>query len=343
MRQRIGFLLLPRFSLLSLASASAVLRAGNDCLGGRALEVLLLSRDGRPVRASGDEMLSVGAAFDDVAAPMLGGLVIVADAPPTAADQGWITRTLAAVGQRIDRARGMLCGIDSGAAWLGRAGLLQGFRATVKAEYCSEVAAACPGAIVSARHYELDRNRLSCAGGTSAIDLMIHWLEQSHGERLGRQLLLHFGMERLRSPGDQLLLPTSARLSASTKLAEAVALMEANLGEPLSTEDIAGLVGVSRRQLERLFKQHLDTLPSRWYLEQRLQRAQRLLQQGSQSILQIGLSCGFTSGAHFSNAYRNCFGRTPRDERSARANAWRDAGSNRDHTSNTPEPDKDRT
>jgi AraC-like DNA-binding protein len=75
--------------------------------------------------------------------------------------------------------------------------------------------------------------------------------------------------------------------------------MEANIGEPLTTEDIARLVGVSRRQLERLFRQHLDALPSRWYLELRLERARRLLQESAQSILQIGLSCGFSSAPHF--------------------------------------------
>jgi len=113
-----------------------------------------------------------------------------------------------------------------------------------------------------------------------------------------------------------------AGVLTNAKLAEAVALMEANLGEPLATEDIAQLVGVSRRQLERLFKQHLDELPSRYYAELRLARARRLLQQTSQSILQIGLACGFANGSHFSNAYRARFGRTPRDERSPRAVAW---------------------
>ena len=112
------------------------------------------------------------------------------------------------------------------------------------------------------------------------------------------------------------------------------ALMEANLGEPLPTEDIARLVGVSRRQLERLFKQHLDELPSRYYAELRLARARRLLQQTSQSILQVGLGCGFSSGSHFSNAYRTRFGRTPREERSQRAAAWRgQAGQARQDTS----------
>ena len=88
-------------------------------------------------------------------------------------------------------------------------------------------------------------------------------------------------------------------------------------------EDIARLAGVSRRQLERLFKQHLDALPSRYYAELRLMRAKRLLQQTGQSILQIGLACGFASGSHFSSAYRSRFGHTPRDERSRRALVWR--------------------
>jgi transcriptional regulator GlxA family with amidase domain len=139
-------------------------------------------------------------------------------------------------------------------------------------------------------------------------------------------LLAHFGLERLRGRDERQRVPVagSATAGTSAKLTEALALMEANLGEPLPTEEVARLVGVSRRQLERLFKQHLDELPSRWYAELRLAKARRLLQQTSQSILQIALACGFASGSHFSNAYRTRFGRTPREERSPRAQAWRD-------------------
>jgi transcriptional regulator GlxA family with amidase domain len=95
---------------------------------------------------------------------------------------------------------------------------------------------------------------------------------------------------------------------------------------------------VSRRQLERLFKQHLDELPSRYYAELRLARARRLLQQTSQSILQIGLACGFANGSHFSNAYRARFGRTPRDERSPRAVAWEAASHEVPDPASAPAP-----
>ena len=78
---------------------------------------------------------------------------------------------------------------------------------------------------------------------------------------------------------------------------------------------IAERVGVSRRQLERLFKRYLEAVPSQYYLELRLQRARQLLRSTRQSIVQIGLACGFASGPHFSSAYRNRFGATPREDR----------------------------
>lgn len=157
---------------------------------------------------------------------------------------------------------------------------------------------------------------MTATSGTALIDALLAWIGDRHGDHLLPDLAPLLGLERGR-PGDESQ-PRPNRLSqtASPKLREALALMEANLGEPLPTEDVARLCGVSRRQLERLFKRHLDTLPSRHYLELRLQRARRLLLQSGQSILQVGLSCGFSSGPHFSNAYKARFGRTPREERS---------------------------
>ena len=91
--------------------------------------------------------------------------------------------------------------------------------------------------------------------------------------------------------------------------------MADHLEEPLSTEQIAQLTHLSRRHLERLFRRHLDTVPARYYLQLRLQRAKELLCNTQRSIIQIGLECGFSSGPHFSSAYKNHFQITPRDER----------------------------
>lgn len=320
--QRHGFVLLPRFSLLALAGALDALAAANEVLEQPAYAPLTIGLDGAPVRAACGTVVTPAASL--AAAPALDAAFVVGDLPyPDAVRDGhaalhaWL-RTLAAGGR-------LLGGIGSGAAVLAQAGVLGGHRATLHWALGPQLAGQHAEVVVSSNVYEIDRGRLSCSGGTASLDLLIAWLGQRHGERVAQALLAHFGLERLRARDERQRTPLAAHAGvASAKLAEALALMESNLGEPLPTEEIARLVGVSRRQLERLFKQHLDALPSRWYAELRLARARRLLQQTSQSILQIALGCGFSSGSHFSNAYRARYGRTPRDERSQRAAAWRD-------------------
>ncbi len=102
------------------------------------------------------------------------------------------------------------------------------------------------------------------------------------------------------------------------RLNDALQLMEANVEDPLTTDEIAGpVVGISRRQLERLFRQYLGAMPSKYYLNLRLVKARTQLQRTSKSVVQVSLACGFSSAAHFSNAYRERFGVTPREDRRA--------------------------
>ncbi len=320
-RQRHGFLLLPRFSLLALGGAVEALAAVNELLSGGGYGTLMLSLDGQPVRAACGTPVAV--AHGLLNPPPLDAVFVVADLPLPdairdghAALHGWL-RERAAAGATLG-------GIGTGAVVLAQAGLLSGHRATLHWAHAPQLSQAHAQVVVSSNLYEVDRGRLSCASATASLDMMIAWLGQRHGERVAQALVAHFGLERLRARDERQRAPVAARIGhGAPRLTEAVALMEANLGEPLPTDDIARLVGVSRRQLERLFKQHLDELPSRYYADLRLARARQLLQQTSQSILQIGLACGFASGSHFSNAYRTRFGHTPRDERSQRAAAWR--------------------
>ncbi|MCX9157697.1 GlxA family transcriptional regulator [Niveibacterium sp. 24ML] len=318
--QRYGFLLLPGFPMLALAGALEVLGAANALLGEQSYAPHLMSLDGESVRAASGAGVEVQGRFaSDVE---LHAVFVVSDHSLGALDLVACQQWLAALGE----AGCLLGGIGTGAAVMADAGLLRGHRATIHWPHVAEVAERHAETVVSSNLYEIDRGRLTCAGGAASIDMLLAWMGIRHGERVAQEIAAQLGLERIRARDERQLVPSAARIGGSSaKLAEALALMEANLSEPLPTEDIARLVGVSRRQLERLFKQHLDALPSRYYLDLRLTRARRLLQQSSQSILQIGLACGFASGPHFSNAYRSHFGRTPREERSQRAAAWRDA------------------
>jgi transcriptional regulator GlxA family with amidase domain len=321
--RRVTFVLLPPVSLLALGGALEALKAANLVLGTTTYAVRLLSLDGRPASDSLGGEVSVQGALDGHDVSLDDLLVLASDAPPLEHDD-----RLAPLARVLRTAAGQGCTlatIGSAAAWAARCGVLGGYRTTLPWREVRALAERHLDVVVSSNVFEIDRDRLGCAGGSASLDMMIAWLGQRHGPRLVQQLAAHFGLTRLRSADERQPTPSASLPGTSSKLSEAIALMEANLGEPLATEDIAQLVGVSRRQLERLFKQHLDALPSRWYAELRLAQARRLLQESSQSILQIGLACGFSSGPRFSNAYRAHFGRTPRDERAGRAAAWRAA------------------
>jgi transcriptional regulator GlxA family with amidase domain len=330
-----GLLALPGCSLLSLAATSEALSAANEWLDEAVHEPRVLSLDGAVVRTLCGTALQPASALADAlgAAEPLASLLVFSDAPVAAAGSAEHADIVAALRSAATRGSA-LGGIGSGARFLAEAGLLAGHRTTVHWALVQPLADRHAEVVVSSNVYEIDRQRLSAAAGTAALDLTIAWLAQRHGEKLAQALLAHFGLERLRARDERQRVPLAGSAITSAKLTEALALMEANLAEPLPTEEVARLVGISRRQLERLFKQHLDELPSRHYAELRLAKARRLLQQTPQSILQIALACGFASGSHFSNAYRARFGRTPREERSPRATAWRDQAT----SSSTPGP-----
>jgi len=213
----------------------------------------------------------------------------------------------------------LLGGLGAGVYPLAASGLFDGYRVAVHWRFAEDFAERFPAVLPSHHLFVMDRDRLSACGGVATADLLLWLLARDFGTELAGRLAEEWVIERRRSGDELQRVPLQNRLgSTHPKLTQAVILMEANIEEPLSTDDIARLVCVSRRQLERIFKQYLGKVPSQYYLELRLARARQLLLQTSKSIIQIGLSCGFSSGPHFSSAYRNFFNTTPREDRSKR-------------------------
>ncbi len=329
-KQRVGFLLLPHFSLVALSGAIDALHQANaqsgECLYDSQLigvepSAVVNARGGERtgdarVQSASGVVLNVRSITDAASdSNLFDAVFVVSDSPLPERGFEVVVDWLKQLASR----RAVLGGLGTGAYLLARAGLLGGHRATIHWPYSALLAEQCPDTVVSSNVYEIDGERLSCASGSASFDMMLAWIGAAHGDELVAEVLDCFGLERQRGDKEHQRVPLAARIGGGQpKLTEAVSLMEANYEEPLPTEEIARLVGVSRRQLERLFKQYLNSLPSRYYLELRLVRARQLLQQTSQSILQIGLSCGFSSGPHFSSAYRHHFGITPREQRTQR-------------------------
>ena len=218
--------------------------------------------------------------------------------------------------RKISRTGGIIGALCTGSYLLAKAGLLNEHRCTIHWENLGAFRESFPEIEVSADIYEFDKNRITCSGGTAGLDMMLFLIGKHHGEEIVANISEQFIYDKIRGPNDQQRSELNARVGLShPKLLLAVGDMENNLEEPISQSELALRAGISSRQLERLFRRHLNMTPTRYYLNLRLKRANQLLEQTSMSILTVALACGFVSASHFSKCYKEYFEKTPREQR----------------------------
>ena len=306
----IGFFLAPTFSLLPFVSALEPLRAANR-LSGRALYGWrLISSDGEPVAASNGMRFDVQASIDHV--DRLPTLIVCGAHEPHAYHDdrvfAWLRR-LALAGTRIGA-------LDTGAYVLAQARLLDGHRCTIHWENLPGFVEAFPGIKASSELYEIDGNRFTCGGGTASLDMMLTLIAEEQDRRLATAVSEQFLHDNIRQAGAPQRMSLRTRLGiAHPGLLDCIAIMEDNLEQPLLPNELAKRIGVSKRQLERLFRRYLETTPARYYMDLRLQHGRRLLAQTSLPVTEIALAGGFASPGHFSHRYRSLFGQSPRQSR----------------------------
>lgn len=308
--QTIGFLLLPRFSMMAFVSAVEPLRVANR-LGGKDLyRWELLSMDGKAVEASNGMSLLTDSAIP--AKSHYAALVVCAGFEP----ERHYSRKLVDWLHRLDRLGVRIGAMDTGSFLLGRAGLLDGYRATTHWESLDSFRERFPKVEVETGLFVIDRSRFTCAGGTAALDMMLHLMTLQHGHRLAAAVSEQFIHARIRDPQDRQRMELSARQGISNaSLAKAIAVMEGNLEDIVPSSRISAAAGISQRQLERMFRRHLGMTPWRYYLQLRLQRARALLQYSDLPVVEIAVACGFGSAAHFSRSYKSWAGHAPSAER----------------------------
>lgn len=308
-----GFLLVPGFTLIGFSSAVETLRMANMAGDAELFHWSTISPDGAPVMASNGVPVQPDWALDQ--APAMDTVFVCGSNPiPARIDPGclnWLRRQA--------RQGAALGGICTGSYWLARAGLLDGYRCTMHWEDTERLLTDFPDIIVSKRIYEIDRDRYTCSGGIAPVDLMVAIIRQQTGSHeIAAKVSELMVCERIRSTRDPQRIPLRQQIGTSQpKLTEVVTLMENNLEEPLSKEELAQFIHVSVRQLERLFQEYLKCTPNAYYLELRLQRARQLLLSTEQSIIDVAAACGFVSVTHFTHRYREYFGTTPGRERRA--------------------------
>lgn len=309
---RIGFLLLDHFTMIALASAIEPLRMANQLSGEELYSWHIISEKGDAIHAS--DGLSFNPDFSIAESRDLDLVIVVGGIDITRSYTPYQIQWL----QSLNRKGVMLGGVCTGSYVLGHAGLLDGYDCSVHWECMAALQERYPKVNCNNRLFTIDRKRMTSSGGNAPMDMMLSMVSRDHGSNLSRAVSDMFICDRIRSDQDQQRIPLRQVHKcgeSKPKLVDVIELMENNLEEPISLDELASFVDVSRRQLERMFLKYVHCSPSRYYLRLRLDRARQLLKQSNMSIVEIAAACGFISTPHFSRCYRKHIGVAPRDER----------------------------
>lgn len=306
-RQRMGFLLLPNFALMSYASATEPLRAANLIAGLPLYEIMSFSPAGQSVRSSSG--LAIDCQPLTTEAKVCHTLFVCAGGGVS----DWADRDgLYGMLRKLSRQGVRIGGISSGAYVLAAAGLLDNRDFTIHWEHSALLREAFPQLAVRHARYVIDGDRITCGGGIAPLDMMHALVSERMGSHFARRVsdwYLHTVVGE----------PTAPQRGSAVErfgthhpaLLTIMEKMEATIERPLSRAALAQLAGISPRHLDRLFASEIGKGLLDTYRAIRLRHAQRLLEQSPLSISEIAFATGFSSASHFSRAFRVMSGRPP--------------------------------
>lgn len=308
--RRCIFLLLPTFSPLDLSSAVAALEAANKHDGTARYDWRVVSEDGLAVTAPNGLGVAVDGGLPELSR---GSMIFVCGGcgPEPGVSLkvlGWLRKA-----QRMGLP---LAALGGGIMALARAGLLSGRRASAHWAQRASLAEMHPDVEVKSSLFTLDGTLITCAGGTATVDMMLNLISDHHGGDVATAAADMMVCSAARKGSQDQTVSEFGRTGVRhEKLAAALSLMRSNLEDPLPPGSIAGLVGLSVRQLERLFSKYLQTTPKVYYTKLRLDYARSLLLQTNMRIIEVALAAGFNSQTHFAKVYRRYTGKSPHQER----------------------------
>ncbi len=312
--KRFVFVLLDNFTMLCFACALESLRIANRMANKKLYDWVIAGEGGEVARCSnGTEFklnMDLGELSREDVVMVCGGIDV--QAATTKKMVGWLRREA-----RKGVTMGGLC---TAGYTLAKAGLLDGKKATIHWENQDSFAEEFEDVKLTKSVFVVDGNRITTAGGTASIDLMLKIIADDHGEELANAVADQLIYSSIRTDQDTQRLSIPTRIGVRhPKLSRVIQMMEQNIEEPISPATLAHDVGMSTRQLERLFRRYLSRSPKRYYMELRLQKARNLLMQTDMSVINVALACGFASPSHFSKCYRSHYDTTPYRERGTHA------------------------
>ena len=313
--QRFGFLLIPGFSMLSLAAAVEPLRMANAQAAEELYQWDFLSWDNTSVNASNNMVTAPTIDVDQV--KILDVLLVVAGINVATYGDDVFFAWLRQASRQVD----LLGSTSTGALLLAKAKLLRHKTCTIHWEYVDSFREQFPDVWMSGELYEFDGNLFTCSGGSAGLDMMLQIIADQHGYELALLVAEQYMHPHIRPPHQDQRMRLQSRLNINNpRLIKALDIMRQNLEVPLTCQELADASNMSARQMERLFKQYLHQSPGQYYLHLRLEKTQQLLRQSSLSVLQVATACGFSSTSYLARCYQKKYACSPRQERARNSN-----------------------
>ncbi|MFK7869251.1 MAG: GlxA family transcriptional regulator [Roseobacter sp.] len=310
---RIGFLVFPGFPMACLTSMIEPLRAANEIVGQNIFEWTIVSEDGQRVEASAHVW------FDpDISLVDLDGVDQLYLLSGPSSQFGSPDRSNGKL-RKIARHGTVMGAISGGVFPLARSGLLEGHTASVHWCYAAAFEEEFPDFVPSTDVITLDGRRVTASGAASAFDVSLHLIEDALGANVATEVACWFQHPLVRGQGVSQRKPTFASDSTSDMLPpvmrDAVAMFTDHLDDPLNIADVADAVGVSVRQLERMFQKTTGRSPLVYYRMLRMHKARQLLLYGTYTMTQVAVAVGYSSSSTLIKNYIEVFGIHPKEDR----------------------------
>ncbi len=306
------FLVLPDSSLMTIASNLEPLRAANRISGRPLYRWQLVSRSGEQPRTTCGLPITTSGRFDparcgDVLV-IISGFNVREHASPD---------LLARIRRAARLGRRFIGGVESGSWVLAKAGLLEGRAATTHWEDFEDFSSRFPNVSMRTDRYVIDDRFFTTGGASPSFDFMLHLIRCRQGNTVAMDVASVFIYDQSHSGTDAQPLVSLGELNLhEPRVAEAIRIMEQHLDTPLRIAVISEHLGITPRTLETLLRKNLATTPGTYYLSMRLGAARRLLLDTQSSVTEISVRTGFSSIASLSRAFRNQYGKSPRQFRS---------------------------
>jgi len=295
--------------LLDIACVTSTLDVASRIARQPLYRVDVVTLAGRPIRCDSGLLLNAAGVLQDTTGRLDTLVVSGGHGHDEAAANPVLVahvRRLAAVARRV-------ASVCTGTSVLAAAGLLDGRRATTHWGFARAMARRYPAVGIDPDPiYIRDGNVATSAGVTSALDLTLAFVQEDHGPELARRVARGL-VTYLHRPADQAQMSMFVANDPPEHalLREVVEFVTANVAAALDTTSLARRFGVSERQLNRLFVDHVGLPPGRFVRHTRVETAARLLRSTALPVGAVARQCGFSTAEALRQAFLDRFGLPP--------------------------------